>query len=136
MTNNVTRVILALLVVVIGAALAGCATGPAGSSAPSQADLLRQAGFRSHAPNSSQKLAYINTLPAKKVVLNQYNEKPVYLVCTDPDSKQCYLGDRAAYERYQQLAIQQSISDDQRNIQERRWDPEAWQMWVDSQGGG
>jgi hypothetical protein len=69
-------------------------------------------------------------------VLNQYNDKPLYLVCTDPDSKQCFVGDQAAYQRYQQLGVQQAISEDQRDVQEHRWDPEAWQMWVDSQGGG
>ena len=86
--------------------------------------------------NSPQRLAYIHTLPAKKVVLNQYQEKPLYLVCTDPEARQCFLGDQAAYERYQRLAIQQSISEDEINVQEHRWDPEALQMWVNSQGGG
>jgi hypothetical protein len=126
----------AVLVAVIGIFLVGCATAPSGSSTSSQGDLLAQAGFKAHAPNSPQKLAYIKTLPAKKVVVNQYQNKPLYLVCTDPDSKQCFLGDQAAYDRYQQLAIQQSISEDERNVHEQRWDPEAWQMWVDSQGGG
>ena len=70
-------------------------------------------------------MAYLNTLPAKKVVSNQYQDKVLYLVCTDPDSKQCYLGDEAAYQRYQQMAIQQSISEDQHKVSEDRWDPEA-----------
>jgi hypothetical protein len=125
-----------LLFAVTGILLAGCATGPSGSSTASQGGLLTQAGFKAHTANSPEKLAYIHTLPAKKVVLNQYNDKPLYLVCTEPDSKQCYLGDEAAYERYKQLAIQQSISEDQMQVQEHRWDPEAWNMWVDSQGGG
>jgi hypothetical protein len=127
---------LAVMMMVIGIVLAGCATGPSASSTPTQADLLKQAGFIVHTANSPQRLAYIHTLPAKKVVLNQYQEKPLYLVCTDPNSKQCFLGNKAAYDRYQQLAIQHSISEDQRTVQEHRWDPEALQMWVDSQGGG
>ncbi len=129
-------VVYPLLVAVIGLFLVGCATGPSASSTPTQADLLAQAGFKAHTPNSPQRLAYMQTLPARKVVLNQYNQKPLYLVCTDPDSKQCYMGDQAAYDRYQELATQQAISEDQRKVQEHRWDPEAWQMWVDSQGGG
>ncbi len=127
---------VAILTAVMGLALAGCATGPSGSSAANtQDDLLTQAGFKLHTGQGGE-LAYIKTLPAKKVVLNQYQDKPLYLVCTDPDAKQCFLGDQAAYERYQRLAIQQSISEDQRNVQEHRWDPEATQMWVNSQGGG
>ena len=107
-----------------------------GGRRQSQSDLLRQAGFQTRVANSPQRLAYIHTLPAKKVVLSQYKEKPLYLVCTDPEAKQCFLGDEAAYRRYQQLAIQKSISEDQIKVQEHRWDPEALQMWVNSQGGG
>ena len=135
--KNRTVLFYAMMGVVIGIFLVGCATGPSGSSAtPSQSDLLQQAGFKIHTANSPQRLAYIHTLPAKKVVLNQYQEKPLYLVCTDTNSQQCYLGDQAAYDRYKQLATQQAISADQRNVQEHRWDPEALQMWADSQGAG
>ena len=128
---------VAVMMVVLGIALVGCATGPSSSPAAgkSQADLLKAAGFRTHTAQDAH-VAYIQTLPAKKVVSNKYQDKPLYLVCTDPDSKQCFLGDEAAYQRYQQMAIQQSISEDQHKVSEERWDPQAQQMWVDSQGGG
>ena len=128
---------VAVMTAVIGIALAGCATGPSSSPAAgnSQADLLKAAGFRTHTAQGAN-VAYLYTLPAKKVVLNKYQDKPVYLVCTDPDSKQCFLGDQAAYERYQQMAIQQSISEDQHKVMEERSDPQAQQMWLNSQGGG
>ena len=129
------------MMVVLGIALVGCATGPSSSSGlssspgQSQADLLKAAGFRTHMAQDEH-VAYIQTLPAKKVVVNKSQDKPLYLICTDPDSKQCFLGDEAAYKRYQQMAIQQSISEDQRRVFEERSDPEAQQMWVNSQGGG
>jgi hypothetical protein len=126
---------LAVMTAVLGMALVGCATGPTSSPAQSQSDLLKAAGFRTHSAQDEH-VAYIQTLPAKKVVLNKYKDKPLYLVCTDPDAKQCFLGDEAAYQRYQQMAVQQSISEDQHKVSEERWDPEALQMWVDSQGGG
>ncbi len=126
--------IYALLMLVIGLFLVGCATGPSVSSTPTQADLLAQAGFIAHTPKSPQRVALVNTLPAKKVVLNKY-KKPLYLVCPNPDSKQCFLGDKAAYDRYKQLAIQNAISEDQRKVSEERSDPEFWNMWMDSQGG-
>jgi hypothetical protein len=127
--------VYAVLVAVIGIFLVGCATAPSGSSTPTQADLLAQAGFKAHTPQSPQRVALVDTLPAKKVVLNQYN-KPLYLVCTDQDSNKCYLGDKAAYDRYQQMAIQNAISEDQHKVSEQRSDPEFWTMWMDSQGGG
>jgi hypothetical protein len=132
---------VAVMTAVLGIALVGCATGPSStpglSSSPgqSQADLLKAAGFRTHTAEDAH-VAYIQTLPAKKVVLNKYQDKPLYMVCTESGSRQCYMGDEAAYQRYQQLAIQQSISEDQRNVYEERSDPQAQQMWVDSQGGG
>jgi hypothetical protein len=126
----------ALLAAVIGIALVGCATAPSASTSKSQTDLLKDAGFRAHSPTAPDKLAYVKTLPAKKVVSNKYQGKVLYLVCTDPGSKQCFLGDEAAYKRYKQMAIQQSLSEDLHKVSEERWDPEALQMWVDSQGGG
>ena len=128
---------MAVMVAVIGIALMGCATGPSSSppAAKSQADLLKEAGFRTHTAQGPH-LAYVKTLPAKKVVVNQYQGQTCYLVCTDPDSKQCFLGDEAAYKRYQQMAIQQSIHEDMHKVSETRSDPEALQMWVNSQGGG
>ena len=125
----------AVMTAVLGIALVGCATGPTSGPVQSQADLLKAAGFRTHTAQDGH-VAYIQTLPPKKVVSNQYQGKTLYLVCTDPDSKQCFLGDEDAYRRYQQMAIQQSISEDQHKVSEQRWDPEALQMWVDSQGGG
>ena len=126
---------VAVMTVVLGIALVGCATGPSSSSGQSQTDLLKAAGFRTHTAQGGN-AAYLYTLPAKKVVLNKYQDKPLYLVCTESGSRQCYMGDEAAYQRYQKLAIQQSISEDQRNVMEERSDPQAQQMWMDSQGGG
>ena len=91
-----------VMMVVLGIALAGCATGPSSSPAAgnSQADLLKAAGFRTHT-GQDEHVAYIQTLPAKKVVLNKYQDKPLYMVCTEAGSKQCYVGDETAYQRYQ-----------------------------------
>ena len=128
---------VAVIMVVLGIALVGCATGPSSSptTGNSQADLLKAAGFRTHTAEGGN-VAYLYTLPAKKVVLNKYQDKPLYMVCTESGSKQCYMGDEAAYQRYQKLAIQQSISEDQRKVMEERDDPQALQMWMNSQGGG
>jgi hypothetical protein len=126
---------VAVMIAVVGIFLMGCATAPSGRAGKSQSDLLSQAGFTAYTPKTSEKLAYVNTLPGKKVVSNKYKGQVCYLVCTDPDSKQCYLGDKAAYQRYQQLAIQESLAAEQHQVSEERSDPEFWSLWVDSQGG-
>ena len=127
----------ALMVGVIGIFLAGCATGQSGGSvSASQSDLLQQAGFKVYSANSSESLTYLQTLPVKKVVLNQYQEKPLYLVCLNPDSKQCFLGTKEAYDRYQELATKVCLAESECKVSEHRWDPQALQMWVDMHGGG
>jgi hypothetical protein len=126
---------VAIIIAVMTIFLGGCAIAPYGHAGRSQSELLREAGFTAYTPKSPEKVAYLNTLPARKVVSNKYQGQTHYLVCTDPDSKQCYLGDRAAYQRYQQLAIQESIAEDRRKVAEEHSDPEFWRLWVDSQGG-
>ncbi len=136
MRGRVARLGLALMTAVLGIALLGCATGPTGGTMPeqSQASLLMEAGFRSYTPTNPLERNYIQTLPTNQVVLNQFNGKPIYLVCTGSDSNQCFLGDQAAYQRYQQLATKVCLSADQCQVQQKRWDPQAWQLYVDSQG--
>jgi hypothetical protein len=138
MRGRAVRLGLLVVTVAIGFFLAGCATPPSGDSgtSASQTDLLKQAGFKVYTANTPKKIAYLNTLPAKKVVMNQYQGQIHYLVRTDPDSQQCYVGDKAALQRYQQLAAQAAIAPDQQKVSAQRWDPEALQMWADSQGAG
>jgi len=134
MKGKMTWLSLTVIAMVISLVIAGCATGPAATPAKTQPDLLNQAGFKMYTPSSSQHLAYVQTLPAKKVVSNKYQDRVLYLVCTDPDSKQCFLGDEAAYQRYQQLAIQNSIAQEHHQVSEERSDPEFWGLWLSSQG--
>ena len=132
------RMALAVMIAALGFFLAGCATGSggAGGSAGGQEDLLKRAGFKLYTANSPKKLNYLNTLPLNQVVANLYHGHVHYLVRTNPKAPQCYIGDKAAYERYQQLAEQAAIARDRQQAADQRWDPEALEMWADSQGGG
>jgi hypothetical protein len=135
--KNGKALIYALLVAVLGIFLVGCATGQSGvSSSASQSDLLKQAGFKTYTAKSDKDLTYIQTLPVKKVVLNQYQDKQLYLVCTDPGGKTCFLGDKEAYQRYQEMATKVCLAEGQCKVSEHRWDPEALIMWASSQGAG
>jgi hypothetical protein len=138
MKSSAVRFGLVVLTVAMGLLLAGCATPPGGGpgAGVSQTDLLTQAGFRVYTANTPKRIAYLNTLPVGQVVLNQYQGQTHYLVRTDPNSQQCYVGDKAAYQQYQQLAAAAVIAQDQQKVSAQRWDPEATQMWAASQGGG
>jgi hypothetical protein len=125
-----------LLAAVLAIALVGCAAAPSSSSPKSQDDLLTAAGFTSYAAKTPQSLAYLKTLPPQEIVKHRYEGTNRFLVCTDQNSKACYVGDEAAYQRYQNLANQEDIAARKRNVKEERWDPEALQLWADSQGAG
>ena len=127
---------LALMAVAISIFLVGCATAPSGSPAKSQDDLLTAAGFTPHVANTPHSLAYLKTLPPQEIVQHRYKGTNRYLVCTDQNSKACYVGDEAAYQRYQDLANQADIAASKRTVKEERWDPEALLLWADSQGAG
>ena len=46
------------------------------------------------------------------------------------------MGDEAAFQRYQNLSAQEELAAKQRTVSQERWDPEAVQLWADSQGAG
>jgi hypothetical protein len=125
-----------LLAAVLGIALASCATAPSSSLPKSQDDLLTAAGFTSYVANTPQSLAYLKTLPPQEIVQHRYKGANRYLVCTDQNSRACYVGDEAAFQRYQNLANQADIAARKRTVSEERWDPEAQLLYMDSQGGG
>jgi hypothetical protein len=127
---------LVVMAMAVGILLSGCATAPSGSPAKSQDDLLTAAGFIPRVANTPQSLAYLQTLPPQEIVQHRYKGTTRYLVCTDQNAKTCYVGDEAAYQRYQNLANQADIAASKRNVKEERWDPEALQLYMDSQGGG
>jgi hypothetical protein len=125
-----------LLAAVLGIALVGCASAPSSSSPKSQDDLLTAAGFTSYVANTPQSLAYLKTLPPQEIVKHRYEGTNRFLVCTDQNSRACYVGDEAAFQRYQNLAAQEELAAKQRNVSQERWDPEATQLWANSQGAG
>lgn len=125
-----------LLAAVLGIALLGCATAPSSSPPRSQNDLLTAAGFTSYVAKTPKSLAYLKTLPPQEIVQHRYQGTTRFVVCTDQNSKACYVGDEAAFQRYQNLATQEELAAKKRNVSQERFDPEALQLWADSQGAG
>jgi hypothetical protein len=127
-----------VLAAVLAIALVGCAaaSAPSSRSPRSQDELLSDAGFRLYAAKSPKVLAYLKTLPPQEIVKHRYQGTNRFLVCTDQNSKTCYVGDEAAFQRYQNLAVQEELAAKQRTVSQERWDPEATQLWADSQGAG
>jgi hypothetical protein len=103
-------VVLAALVPVLG----GCAALRK-SDVDSQEQLLSAAGFQMKLADSPQKIAHLQTLTSQKLVPHTRDGK-LYYVYADPEFCKClYVGDEAAYQKYQQLAIQQKLAQEQMN---------------------
>lgn len=102
-----TRSTLALLLAVACSllSLAGCAS----MNASNQESLLSAAGFRSRTPGTPKQLELYAAIPPYKVQRATVNGR-VFYVYKDEKQGLAYIGGEREYQRYQQLAIQQSIA--------------------------
>lgn len=121
-----TMIVLALI------ALAGCAAVQAiqKSEATDKEQLLTAAGFKVRLADTPEKLAHLKTLTQRKLISHPRDGK-VYYVYADALACKClYIGNEEAYQRYQQMVIQQRIADEQRMTAEMNWDAQMnWGMW-------
>ena len=93
-----TAVVLALAL-----AASACATGTRGTES-----MLTQAGFRQVPADTPKKLAHLQTLPERRIVIRTHQGKKYY-VYADPDVCKClYMGNSDQYQRYQQVVQAQS----------------------------
>ena len=94
-------------------ALAGCAAVRNSAAAETEKSLAA-AGFEKKFADTLEKRAQLATLTQRKLVPHP-DDGAVRYVYADATSCKCiYIGDQAAYERYQELAIQQRIANEQR----------------------
>ena len=119
----------AAAVLVLVGLTAGCASMEA-DRARNTESLLAAAGFKVKLADTPEKLAHIKTLTQHKLVPQMKDGQVVY-VYADATTCQCvYAGTEDAYQRYQQLAIQKKIADDQRMAAEMNEDAAMnWGMW-------
>lgn len=101
---------LAALIPVVG----GCAALRK-SDVDSQEQLLSAAGFQMKLADSPQKIAHLQTLTPQKLVPHTRDGKLFYVYADAEFCKCLYVGDQAAYQKYQQLAIQQKLAEERLN---------------------
>ncbi|MDJ1158483.1 hypothetical protein QNA08_09575 [Chelatococcus sp. SYSU_G07232] len=113
--------------VVVGLMLAGCV-----STIESRENLLAAAGFRVKLADTPDKFAGLSQLPPHKFTRRTLAGRLTYLYA-DPDVCKClYYGDEAAYQRYQRIAFEQRLADQQRTtaimLQDAAW-RWRWRGW-------
>jgi hypothetical protein len=91
--------------------------------------LLSAAGFRMKLADTQEKLAHLQRLPALQLVPHQQGGK-LYYGFADPYVCKCmYVGNEAAYQEYQKLALQKQIANEQQSAAMMNEDAAAdWSM--------
>ena len=109
-----TRSILALVLLLpLTALLTNCASSGASYKEP----MLSAAGFKVKTPETAQQIALYNQLPAYELQRGTHEGKTFYAY---KDEKQgvAYVGNEEQYQKYQQIATQRRIANDQRQAAE------------------
>jgi hypothetical protein len=135
---NGTLAMLALTIVVAGCAATTTSSAPAAAPPDSMENLLTSAGFKIFTPDTPEKLAFVQKLPANKLVPHKrQKDGALRYVYADKANKRIYVGDAAAYQNFINLAVMQKVEERQRQPMELQTDdPEFWLMWKDAHGGG
>ena len=126
MTTTTKR--LALLVAM--AMLGGCAAIQR-EEAHSKESLLTAAGFQMRIASTPAQVANLQALTPRQIVPHAKKDGGVAFVYADPTGCNCvYVGDQAAYQRYQQLAIKQQLAQEQVMAAEMNEDAAMnWGAW-------
>lgn len=107
-----TKPSLNILMIFAAAAAALFTAGCAGMTSANTEPLLSAAGFRVRTPQTPKQQQIYAALPPYKVHRATVHGK-VFYVYKDEKAGVAYVGREAEYQRYQQLAIQQQIAQDQ-----------------------
>ena len=99
-------------------ALVGCAMNR-NQKAIEMEKLLADSGFIMRLADSESKLAQLKELPQRKLVAQNWGGKVRYVYADASNCKCAYVGDEAAYKRFQNLALQRQIADEDRRAAER-----------------
>lgn len=92
--------------------------------------ILSAAGFQMKPADTPAKLAHLQTLTPRKLVPHMKDGRLLY-VYADPKGCQClFVGDEQAYQRYQQLALQKQLTQEQMMTAEMNEDAAMdWGLW-------
>jgi len=113
------------------AALSGGLGGCAASQARQMDGMLAAAGFQVRPANTPEKLQQLKTLKPRTLLLMTKVGGAPYWVAADPTVCQClYVGNEAAYQRYEQLKLKKEYANEQMMTAEMNEDAAMdWSMW-------
>jgi hypothetical protein len=106
----------AVMIAVLVFVLAGCAAVQVvqKNEAADTEQLLAAAGFKVKLADTPKKMAHLQTLTQRKLTIHQRNGKNYYVYADALNCKCLYVGNEAAYQRFQQLQVERQIAAQQR----------------------
>lgn len=127
--DNPRRLFGLLTIAMLSGLWSSCATVEA-DRARNTEQLLAAAGFKVRPADTPEQLAHVQTLTQHKLVPHEKDGK-VYYVYADATTCRCiYWGPEEAYQRYQRLATEREIAEDQRTAAEMNEDAAMnWELW-------
>ena len=91
---------------------------------------LAAAGFQMKFADTPEKMDHLQTMQQRTLFPTQRDGKPYYIYADATNCKCLYVGTEKAYQRYQKLAIEQQIAEEQRNAAEmNQMSAMNWGMW-------
>jgi len=121
----ITACLFLLTMIAAALGLSGCAS----TQAQKTESLLSAAGFHTMTPSTAQQQACYAALPPFKVQRHDFNGKVVYAYA-DKKAGTVYVGSEKEYQRYNELAQQQQMADEQVHAAEMNRDAVMnWDYW-------
>lgn len=95
--------------------------------------LLAAAGFQMRLADTPQKMAKLETMTQRKLVPHEKDGEPFFVYADALECKCVYAGTQQAHQRFQQLAIQQKLANQEEMTAEMNEDASmdwgAWGPW-------
>ncbi len=124
-----TKIIATYIVFLIALGAVPGLSGCASHREHDTESLLSAAGFRTMTPSTPQQQASYESLPAHKIQRLERNGRVVYAYA-DKKAGIVYVGNEAEYQRFQQLAEQQKIANEEVESSEMNEDAAMnWGVW-------
>jgi hypothetical protein len=126
---NIPSITTKLFAVILILAVAGCAIYRHQKSVEMKR-LLTASGFRLRVADNESKLAQLKELPQRRLVAQNWDGRVSYVFADAKVCKCAYVGDKEAYQRFQDLAHKKRIAEEDRRAAERnRVDDLDWGGW-------
>ena len=122
--------VIAAALVILGIALAGCAA-IRNHHAVQTERLLSAAGFQMKLADTPEKLASLEKLPQRKLVPHTRHDGILFYLYADASACKClYVGSQKAYQRYQEISVQQQEAEDRKMAAEMNENASMdWGLW-------